>query len=379
MEAKVFHLGKSGLEQAANKPNLPLYSRVYGFGAGMSDFIYAVISEPDERNSQKLCKIGRNYENQYLAPFATIDNYSRPLSKKFGIGLYWDDENPDFRFDEKEVKAAIESNNLYLKYQTEKQNAIQAENEKEIENLPKQNPHLTVNTKDDPKITKANLIADLKKHFPNIKFSVRKEHYSTYNISWADGPMTKEVDEIVMKYQDHHSDETGDFWDSDPSNFNRVFGGFTFVFTKRNWSGYAEAMFMDWANKMYECNNTFDSHSPENLAWILFSSCHVYPEFEIVKRDVTHGLNHSATFWEVKEINPKPVKMSKPAIDTSTSKNIQIVDYSEKAIAVIGETKPIKDLLQSIGGRFNFRLSCGAGWIFPKTKLNEVQKLLGIA
>ncbi len=54
---------------------------------------------------------------------------------------------------------------------------------------------------------------------------------------------------------------------------------------------------------------------------------------------------------------------------------IKIVDYSERAIAVIGDTKPIKDKLKALGGRFNFRLSCGAGWIFPKTKLEEVQNL----
>lgn len=54
---------------------------------------------------------------------------------------------------------------------------------------------------------------------------------------------------------------------------------------------------------------------------------------------------------------------------------IQIIDYSEKAIAVIGDTKPIKDKLKELGGKFNFRLSCGAGWIFPKTKLTEVQAL----
>lgn len=55
---------------------------------------------------------------------------------------------------------------------------------------------------------------------------------------------------------------------------------------------------------------------------------------------------------------------------------IQIIDYSEKAIAVIGETKPIKDKLKELGGRFNFRLSCGAGWIFPKTKLQELEAFL---
>ena len=54
----------------------------------------------------------------------------------------------------------------------------------------------------------------------------------------------------------------------------------------------------------------------------------------------------------------------------------EVVDYSEKAFAVIGDTKAIKDQLKKIGGRFNPRLSCGAGWIFSKTKLAEVQRLI---
>lgn len=56
--------------------------------------------------------------------------------------------------------------------------------------------------------------------------------------------------------------------------------------------------------------------------------------------------------------------------------DIKIIDYSDKAIAVIGDTKPIKDSLKSLGGRFNFRLTCGAGWIFPKTKKEKVQNLI---
>ena len=55
---------------------------------------------------------------------------------------------------------------------------------------------------------------------------------------------------------------------------------------------------------------------------------------------------------------------------------VQIIDYSDKAIAVIGDTKPIKDVLKSLGGRFNFRLSCGPGWIFPKSSLQKIQKAL---
>ena len=39
----------------------------------------------------------------------------------------------------------------------------------------------------------------------------------------------------------------------------------------------------------------------------------------------------------------------------------QVIDYSEKAIAVVGDTREIKDKLKALGGRFNPRLSCGAG------------------
>lgn len=53
-----------------------------------------------------------------------------------------------------------------------------------------------------------------------------------------------------------------------------------------------------------------------------------------------------------------------------------IVDYSEKAIAVTGDTRAIADELKALGGRFNPRLSCGAGWIFSKRKEAEVRALL---
>lgn len=59
-----------------------------------------------------------------------------------------------------------------------------------------------------------------------------------------------------------------------------------------------------------------------------------------------------------------------------TAGTVQIVDYSEKAIAVIGDTKTIKDKLKSLGGKFNFRLSCGPGWIFKKSDLEKITKAL---
>lgn len=53
-----------------------------------------------------------------------------------------------------------------------------------------------------------------------------------------------------------------------------------------------------------------------------------------------------------------------------------IIDYSEKAIAVTGDTRKIAAELRALGGRFNSRLSCGPGWIFPAKKRAELETLL---
>lgn len=60
-----------------------------------------------------------------------------------------------------------------------------------------------------------------------------------------------------------------------------------------------------------------------------------------------------------------------------------LVNYSDKAIALFGDTKPIKDLLSDLGGRFNSRLTRNgakcAGWIFQKAKEAQVRELIGMA
>lgn len=53
--------------------------------------------------------------------------------------------------------------------------------------------------------------------------------------------------------------------------------------------------------------------------------------------------------------------------------------YSEKSIAVFGDTKPWANNLRSLGGKFNSNLKGRPGWIFPKTKENEVIDLVSRA
>ena len=59
-----------------------------------------------------------------------------------------------------------------------------------------------------------------------------------------------------------------------------------------------------------------------------------------------------------------------------------MVEYSDKAIAVFGDTKTIKEELKAMGGRFNSRLTFNgeklAGWIFPKSQEQRLACYLGL-
>ena len=74
---------------------------------------------------------------------------------------------------------------------------------------------------------------------------------------------------------------------------------------------------------------------------------------------------------------PNEVKVSEPVV---TPEGLEIVNYSEKAIAVFGETKAIKDELKKLGGKFNPVLKHNgekrAGWIFSKKQTDKVRALL---
>nr|DAK50201.1 MAG TPA: DNA TOPOISOMERASE I [Caudoviricetes sp.] len=91
---------------------------------------------------------------------------------------------------------------------------------------------------------------------------------------------------------------------------------------------------------------------------------------------------------EYKVIEPKAKKSSVKAekveeakeVEAVTVEGLEIVDYSEKAIAVFGETKAIKEQLKELGGRFNPSLNYNgekrAGWIFSKKQADKVKELI---
>lgn len=81
----------------------------------------------------------------------------------------------------------------------------------------------------------------------------------------------------------------------------------------------------------------------------------------------------SATYCEPMKYEP----LTPEAPKTEEKKaECYIVDYSEKAIAVFGETKAIKEKLMELRGIYQPFLKGGKGWIFPKSKREKVEELL---
>lgn len=105
-----------------------------------------------------------------------------------------------------------------------------------------------------------------------------------------------------------------------------------------------------------------------------------YDHYEVGKWNKPYTKTERKELAPVNKAEPAPAKevesQAKPAATAPVL--IQLVDYSEKAIAIVGDTKPVKDILRNLGGRFNARLSCGAGWVFSKSKADGVRAALGI-
>lgn len=56
--------------------------------------------------------------------------------------------------------------------------------------------------------------------------------------------------------------------------------------------------------------------------------------------------------------------------------DISIEQYSERSIVVRGDTRKYKEDLKKLGGKYNSRLRGEPGWIFPKTKEEDINSFI---
>ena len=320
MESQVYTFTKDGFKRLSEHPELPKGTIIRAFGAVMEESTWATTGKGDE-----IVKLSPNDAESYFSnPFDSLDEYCRPISEKFGIGFYYDLDAP--RATDEEIAQAIERANKFIKEREEEKNRAEEESKRAREEVLKKYAAIF----DQPSgkyMTDAVLVAkhirqDLANAFPGQKFSVRKTDYSTIHVEWKDGPTREEVEQITGKHERICSRDrwNDDLWEHNDTAFTSVFGGVDYIFYYRE-------------------------TAPENREICLYTK-------------------------------PEP-KQREPAKAIKTE-GIQLINYSEKAIAIIGDTRAIKDTLKTLGGRFNARLTCGAGWIFSKAKESTLRNALSI-
>ena len=320
MKSEVFTYTKDGFKRLSEHPELPKGTIIRAFGAFMEESTWATTGKGDE-----IVKLSPNDAESYFSnPFNSLDEYCRPISEKFGIGFYYDLDAP--RATDEEIAQAIERANKFIKEREEEKNRAEEESKRAREEVLKKYAAIF----DQPSgkyMTDAVLVAkhirqDLANAFPGQKFSIRKTDYSTIHVEWKDGPTREEVEQITGKHERICSRDrwNDDLWEHNDTAFTSVFGGVDYIFYYRE-------------------------TAPENREICLYTK-------------------------------PEP-KQREPAKAIKTE-GIQLINYSEKAIAIIGDTRAIKDTLKTLGGRFNARLTCGAGWIFSKAKESTLRNALSI-
>lgn len=322
MKTEVYTISEGGMKRIYKHPELPKGTILHAFGAFMEESRWATTGKGDE-----VVKLSPNDSDSYFSsPFEKLDEYARPISEKFGIGFYYDLDAP--RSTDEEIAQAIERGNNFIKEREEEKNRAEEESKRAREEVIKKYGAIY----DQPSgkyLTDAVLVAkhirqDLTNAFPGQKFSVRKTDYSTIWIEWKDGPTREEVEQIAGKHERICSRDrwNDDLWDYEDSAFTSVFGGVNYLFFNRE-------------------------TAPENREISLY-------------------------------IKPEPKQDKTNKTETIEAKGLQIIDYSEKAIAVVGDTRAIKETLKTLGGRFNAHLTCGAGWIFSKSKEDAIKATLNI-
>lgn len=243
-------------------------------------------------------------------------------------------------------------------------------------------------------VKRANILAMCKAAYPGVKFSLKKNTGwgSDWELSWEDGPTVKtfKKNTNIELFSTYHDTFNG--WDDS--------------------TGVSHEEFTEFAYKyMDRCNSieTRREMSAEKRDELIAEIISIVPEFNVKNSYGYHeryvfsneqaevlenhfGLSYHDLFgnypnatadeiarrvWNERDYIPevKPEEKHEPAIlkTVGNEGGLQLIDYSEKALAIIGNTRDYAEKLKELGGRFNGKLKCGAGWVFSKKREPELR------
>lgn len=273
-------------------------------------------------------------------------------------------------------------------------------------------------------IRRGNISAMIRAAFPALKFSVKKWDGwgGAYEVTYVDGPTEEEFTaaldldlfESVVDTFDGMTDSTGyehrEFTDfahkymgsmsgairvsremSDDARtelidtlsgiapaVRDVVGGFVFL-TKDEMSQFAEAVGLSLSSFSHYALGEGYKEFPEvfvHRAWVEKSYMTASPVPSPTDPTGTDGTPSEGSTGAAYGKSEKSQNQDAPTVE-----GVEVVGYSEKALAIFGNTRPLADELKAIGAKYNRALTYNgerrAGWIISRRKADELAEILG--
>jgi len=268
----------------------------------------------------------------------TQTNNPCPLSEKFGIGFYYNDETPEFMDAFEVIILRNEAERIAQEKQVES-NAQREQNE-QSKAIGKERLQSLI-----PADTKAVIVAELHEDDNDMMTD-----YFSYKI----------IRTVILGFSTHTKD--------------------LFSEMRKYAVNFDETAYLAEENEKYEHREKYTGGAGYFLGKNRYSGWVVKKEKYYKDRE---GIINAFALIAGEESNICVKKQAR--VNTSpkaVTGDFLIVDYSQKALAIFGDTRPIKDQLKALGGRFNPKLTHDgqkkAGWIFLKSKENELKNLLKI-
>ena len=264
----------------------------------------------------------------------------RPLSEKFGIGMYYDDANPKF-LDPLETAA------LLTKAREKK-----TEDDRKAEEERQKNEHTAKIGAERlrsliPSDAKAVIIGELR-----VSECDSYTDYYEYRIERT----------VILGFSTH----TRNLF-SEMRKYAANFEGTAYL--AENDKEYEHRENYSMGDGMYLGRNKYSG-------WTI-SKERIYDLEKFIER-YAHTAGDEANIC-LKAPQRETEAQPTTSADLSTL-SLEIVEYSEKAIAVFGDTRPIKDILKDLNGLFRANLTYKgerrAGWIYSKKQETKVREAL---
>jgi hypothetical protein len=260
----------------------------------------------------------------------------RPLSQKFGIGYYFNGNDPE-HMDASEVAALRNEAEQMLQREQEAQQKQQKCDE-ELKTIGRQRLEAII-----PAGAKAVITAELHENE-----SDSMTDYYGYSVQRT----------VILGFSSHTKD--------------------LFPEMRKYAANFEETAHLAGYNKEYENREKYTGGDGYYLGQNKYSGWTVRKETcgdrkQFIERYALTAGNEANIYISAAPASTDNVSEAVPG-------DFIIVDYSEKAIAVFGDTKPVKEQLKALGGRFNPGLTHEgekkAGWVFSCSKKTELKNLL---